>query len=75
MEIFYRTLQILKILLKEKKIYKKFKQYFINFVVTYSIYKLENINGIFILFFFQKLKNEYLNDFVIKKYNKNYFFI
>ena len=74
LEIFYRTLQNLKILLKEKNIYKKFKQDFINFVATYSIYKLEHINGKSFCFLFEKLKNEYLNEFEITKYNKNYFF-
>ena len=74
LEIFYSSLQNFKILLKEKNIYKKFKQDFINFVATYSIYKLENINGKSFCFLFQKLKNEYWNEFEITKYNKNYFY-
>ena len=74
MENFYSSLQNFKILLKEKNIYKKFKQDFINFVATYSIYKLENINGKSFCFLFKKLKNEYWNEFGITKYNKNYFF-
>jgi hypothetical protein len=74
LEIFYRSLQNFKIFLKEKNIYKKFQQDFINFVATYSIYKLENINMKSFCFLFQKLKNEYWNEFEITKYNKNYFF-
>ena len=60
--------------MKKKNIYKKFKQDFINFIATYSIYKLENINGKSFCLLFQKLKNEYWNEFEITKYNKNYFF-
>jgi len=73
-EKFYNSLQNLKIFLYKKNLYKKFKQDFINFVASYSIYQLENINGKFFCFLYQKLKNEFWNEFEITKYNKNYFY-
>ena len=74
LEVFYKSLQNFKNFLKKANLFKKFKQNFINFVATYSIKKLENIRGKSFCFLFQKLKNEYWNEFEITKYNKNYFF-
>lgn len=54
--------------------YKKFKQNFINFIAKYTIKKLKNISGKSFCHFYQKLKNEYWNEFEITKYYQNYFF-
>ena len=69
---FYTFLQTFKIFLKKTDLFKKFKQN--NFIITYSIKKLKNINRKAFCFLYKKFKNEYWNDFEITKYNENYFF-
>ena len=73
-ENFCVSLQNLKKKIKQKDLYKRFKQDFINYIATYSIWQLENINGESFCFLFQKLKNEFWNTFGITKYDKNYFY-
>ena len=62
-------------LLKDLKgLYKRFKQDFINYVASFSIWQLENINGISFELLYKKIKNEWWNEFEVTKYEKNYFY-
>ena len=71
---FYYELKELKKNIKANGLYKRFKQDFINYVATYSIWQLENINGKSFCFLYQKLKNEWWKEFYVTKYNKKYFY-
>ena len=55
---FYYALKELKRFIKEKGLYKRFKQDFINYVASFSIWQLENINGISFELLYQNIKNE-----------------
>ena len=74
LENFYFSLKELKIFLKEKDLYKKFKQDFINYVASYSIYQIENIDGKSFCFLYKNLRNKWWNELGISKYSKNYFY-
>ena len=71
---FYYALKELKKFLKEKGLYKRFKQDFINYVASFSIWQLENINGISFELLYQKIKSEWWNEFGVTKYEKNYYY-
>ena len=71
---FYYALKELKRFIKEKGLYKRFKQDFINYVASFSIWQLENINGISFELLYKKIKNEWWNEFEVTKYGKNYFY-
>jgi glycosyltransferase involved in cell wall biosynthesis len=71
---FYYALKKLKKFIKEKGLYKRFKQDFINYVASFSIWQLENINGISFELLYKKIKNEWWNEFKVTKYGKNYFY-
>ena len=71
---FYYALKKLKKFIKEKGLYKRFKQDFINYVASFSIWQLENINGISFELLYKKIKNEWWNEFEVTKYEKNYFY-
>ena len=71
---FYYALKRLKNFMKEKGLYKRFKQDFINYVAKFSIWNLETIQGISFCKLYQKLKNEWWIEFGVSKYNENYFY-
>ena len=71
---FYYALKELKKFIKEKDLYKRFKQDFINYVASFSIWQLENINGKSFCYLYKKLNSEWLNEFGVNKYEKNYFY-
>ena len=71
---FYYALKELKKFIKEKGLYKRFEQDFINYVASFSIWQLENINGISFELLYKKIKNEWWNEFGVTKYEKNYFY-
>ena len=71
---FYCALKKLKDFIKEKGLYKRFKQDFINYVVGFSLWNLETISGNSFCFMYNKLKNEWFKEFGITKYNKRYFY-
>ena len=71
---FYYALKKLKNFIKEKGLYKRFKQDFINYVAKFSIWNLETIQGDSFCKLYQKLKNEWWIEFGISKFNKNYFY-
>ena len=71
---FYYALKEMKQFIKKKGLYKRFKQDFINYVASFSIWQLENINGISFELLYQKIKNEWWNEFGVNKYEKNYFY-
>lgn len=71
---FYYALKKLKKFIKEKGLYKRFKQDFINYVASFSVWQLENINGISFELLYKKIKNEWWNEFEVTKYEKNYFY-
>ena len=71
---FYYALKELKKFIKEKDLYKRFKQDFINYVASFSIWQLENINGKSFELLYQKIQNEWWNEFGVTKYKKNYYY-
>ena len=71
---FYYALKKLKNFIKEKGLYKRFKQDFINYVAKFSIWNLETIQGNSFCKLYQKIKNEWWIEFGISKFNKNYFY-
>ncbi len=71
---FYNYIRKLKKFIKEKNLYKRFKQDFINFVTSFSIFKLEQLNGKAFCDLYLKLKYELWIELGINKYNKNYFY-
>ena len=73
-DYFYCAHKELKKFIKKKKLYKKYKKDFINYIATISIWKLENINEKFFCQLYQKLRIHWLNEFKINKYNKKYFY-
>jgi glycosyltransferase involved in cell wall biosynthesis len=71
---FYYALKELKKFMKEKGLYERFKQDFINYVASFSIWQLENIDGISFELLYQKIKDEWWDEFDVNKYNENYFY-
>ena len=71
---YYYAIKELKKFIKEKNLYKKFKQDFINYVASFSIWKLESISGKSFCYLYQKLRNEWWNEFDVIRYNKKYFY-
>ena len=70
----YYALIELKKFLKKNNLYKKFKRDFINYIASFSIWKLENIYEKLFCYFYQKLRNELWKEFKINKYSKKYFY-
>ena len=58
---FYYAFKELKKFIKEKGLYKRFKQDFINYVASYSIYQLENMIGKSFCFLYKNLRNNWWN--------------
>ena len=73
-ENFYYALKSLKKFLKEKNLYKRFKQDFINYVASFSIWNLETIFEEPFCFLYLKLKNEWFNEFGLSKHNEAFFY-
>ena len=71
---FYYALKELKRFIKEKRLYKRFKQDFINYVAKFSIWNLETTYGFSFCELYKKLKNKWWKDFGIINYNKKYFY-
>ena len=71
---FYYALKGLKKFIKEKNLYKRFKQDFINYVASFSIWNLETIFKEQFCFLYLKLKNEWFNEFGVSKHNESYFY-
>ena len=71
---YYNALKLLKKYIKKKNLYKRFKQDFINFIASYSIWQLESINQKYFCYLYQKLRNEWWKKFGIIKYDKKYFY-
>ena len=71
---YYHAIKELKKFIKEKNLYKKFKQDFINYVASFSIWRLESIYGKSFCYLFQKLRKEWWNEFDVVGYNKKYFY-
>ena len=71
---FYYAIKELKNFIKKKNLYKKFKRDFINYVASFSIWTLESIYGNSFCYLYQKLRNEWWNEFDVIKYNKKYFY-
>ena len=71
---FYYALKKLKSFIKEKGLYKRFKQDFINYVASFSLWNLETINGNCFCFLYNKLRKSWLKEFGVTKYNKKYFY-
>ena len=60
--------------MKEKKLYKRFKQDFINYVALFSIWNLETIFKEPFCFLYLNIKNEWFNEFGVSKYNEAFFY-
>jgi glycosyltransferase involved in cell wall biosynthesis len=60
--------------MKEKNLYKRFKQDFINYVASFSIWNLETIFEEPFCFLYLKLKNEWFNEFGVSKHNEAFFY-
>ena len=71
---FYYALQKLKKFLKKKGFYIRFKQDFINFVASFSLWHLETIKGKSFCLLFEKLKNEWWKEFEVSNKKKKYFY-
>ena len=71
---FYYALKKLKKFIKEKGLYKRFKRDFINYVASFSLWNLETIYGNSFCFLYSKLREHWLNEFGVSKYNKRYFY-
>ena len=71
---FYYALKSLKKFMKEKNLYKRFKQDFINYVASFSIWNLETIFKEPFCFLYLKLKNEWFNEFGVSKHNEAFFY-
>ena len=71
---FYYALKELKKFIKSKGLYKRFKQDFINYVASFSIWHLETMNGKSFCFLYKKIRNEWWNEFGVSKRNQNYFY-
>ncbi len=71
---FYYALKKLKKFIKKKGLYKRFKQDFINYVASFSIWHLETMNGKSFCFLYKKIRNEWWNEFGVSKYIQNYFY-
>ena len=74
MIIFNMLFKELKNFIKKKNLYKKFKRDLINYVASFSIWTLESIYGNSFCYLYQKLRNEWWNEFDVIKYNKKYFY-
>ena len=71
---FYYALKELKNFIKIKGLYKRFKQDFINYVASFSIWHLETMNGKSFCFLYKKIRNEWWNEFGVSKRPQNYFY-
>ena len=71
---FYYALKELKHFLIKKGLYKRFKRDFINYVASFSLWHLETMKGKSFCFLYEKLKNEWYNEFELTKQKKKYFY-
>ena len=60
--------------IKKKGLYKRFKRDFINYVASFSLWHLETMNGKSFCFLYEKLKNEWYNEFELTKQGQKYFY-
>ena len=71
---FYYALKKLKNFIKTKNLYKRFKQDFINYVASFSIWQLETMNGKSFCYLYKQIRNEWWNEFGISNRSENYFY-
>ena len=71
---FYYALKELQNFIKKKGLYKRFKRDFINYVASFSLWHLETMNGKSFCFLYEKLKNEWYNEFELTKQGQKYFY-
>ena len=71
---FYYALKDLKKFIKQKNLYKRFKQDFINYVASFSIWNLETIFNEPFCFLYLKIKNEWFKEFGVSKHNETFFY-
>ena len=71
---FYYALNKLKNFIQEKNLYIRFQQDFINYVASFSLWQLETLKGNSSCILYQILKNKWLKEFEVTKYEKNYFY-
>ena len=64
---FYYALKELKNFIKTKGLYKRFKQDFINYVALFSIWHLETLKDKSFCFLYNKIRNEWWNEFGVSK--------
>ena len=71
---FYYALLKLRNFIKKKGFFNRFKQDFINFVASFSLWHLETIKGKPFCLLFEKLKNEWWKEFEVLNKNEKYFY-
>ena len=71
---FYYALKELKNFIKRKGLYKRFKQDFINYVALFSIWHLETLKDKSFCFLYNKIRNEWWNEFGVSKRAEKYFY-
>ena len=71
---FYYALKKLKHFIQEKNLYIRFHQDFINYVVSFSLWQLNTLKGNSFYILYQNLKNKWLKEFDVTKYEKSFFY-
>ena len=71
---FYYALKKLKYFIQEKNLYIRFHQDFINYVVSFSLWQLNTLKGNSFYTLYQNLKNKWLKEFEVTKYEKSFFY-
>ena len=71
---FYYALKKLKYFIQEKNLYIRFHQDFINYVVSFSLWQLNTLKGNCFYTLYQNLKNKWLKEFEVTKYEKSFFY-
>ncbi len=71
---FYYALKKLKYFIQEKNLYIRFHQDFINYVVSFSLWQLNTLKGNSFYSLYQNLKNKWLKEFEVTKYEKSFFY-
>jgi glycosyltransferase involved in cell wall biosynthesis len=71
---FYYALKKLKHFIQEKNLYIRFHQDFINYVVSFSLWQLNTLKGNSFYSLYQNLKNKWLKEFDVTKYEKSFFY-
>ncbi len=71
---FYYALKKLKHFIQEKNLYIRFHQDFINYVVSFSLWQLNTLKGNSSYILYKNLKNKWLKEFDVTKYEKSFFY-